>query len=208
MPSPEPATRRLFIGLGLPDSLAQRLVRQVGPTLTDDDQRLPEGVRLCRGDDLHLTLCFLGDFPEDGRPALERALAEEVRGLSAPELHVRGTGGFPDLVGPRVLWAAVEEADGSEGRLAALHSRAQQAATLMGWRPSAVERWKPFRPHVTLARVRRMARGTAAIRPAFGRLAFDHRWLPVEVGLFESRPHDPAQRYHALQTVPLVVRPR
>ena len=89
-------------------------------------------------------------------------------------------------------------------RLDALWNRVRQAAVQLGWRPPRVERGRPFRPHVTLARVRA---GSGVPDGSFRRLSFDHRWLAVEVTLFESRPQDPAERYRALAALPLVVRP-
>ena len=94
-PSPEPRTRRLFVGLAVAEEVARRLVARVGPTLADSRGESLPGVRCYGADELHATLCFLGAHPEAARPALESALAEEVRGLSAPELSVAGTGGFP-----------------------------------------------------------------------------------------------------------------
>lgn len=202
-----PTERRLFVGLLPDEEVTARLSRRILPTLLDDDERPPEGIRPYAPADLHLTLAFLGSFPEERRSSLQGALREELRGLNAPELLVSGTGSFPDESAPKVLWAGIEERYEAVGRLAALHNRVEQACRAHGWRPSGPER-RPerralFRPHMTVARV---AAGTE-VHPAFHRLDFDVPWLPVDVHLVESRPEDPEERYRSLYAVPLVVRP-
>lgn len=193
---PDARTQRLFVGLVLPEEAAGRLARRLAPLLDD------EGVQAYAAEDLHLTLAFLGEFPEDRRPTLEGALQEELRGLVAPELTLSGTGAFPGREAPRVLWSGVEERPGVAGRLAALRNRVLQAALSLGWRPPAAERGRPFRPHVTVGRVR-----GGEVHRAFFDADFDQGWLPVEVALVESRPGDPEGRYRTLWAVPLVVRP-
>ena len=198
------ARRRLFIGLKPPEEDAQRLARRTGPTLRDHGGGAPHGMRIYPEHDLHMTLCFLGAVDAERIPMLEAVLREELRGLNAPELLIAGTGAFPDIQRPRALWAGVEEIDDCPGRLAALHNRVLQAALSTGWKRPRADRTRPFRPHVTLARVRD---GASADLAVFERLDFAQRWLPVEVALFESRPDRPEERYEALSAVPLVVRP-
>lgn len=199
MPAALPESRRLFLGLTLTEELAQRTTHRAHPILAD----LP-GVDVYPARDLHLTLAFLGAFPASRLPALKAAFQEEVRGLLAPELSLVGAGAFPDRERPRVLWAGVEEEFDCAGRLDALRNRVGQAARSQGWRPSRAEQDRPFRPHVTLARVRADA---AAVPASFYDLSLGGRWLPVEVDLIESRPETPASRYAVLASIPLVVRP-
>jgi len=191
------ADLRLFIGLEVPPETGRRIERSLRPLIEGDE------VRTYSADDMHVTLVFLGSWPEERLPGLKSALQEEVRGLNAPDLTIAGTGAFPDFENPRVLWAAVEEEEESmPGRLFALHNRVRQAALMLGWRPSAAERMRPFTPHVTVARTKAGDPGAA-----YRRLRFDRSWLPVEVLLVESRPGDPVERYRTLQALPLVVRP-
>ncbi|MFT5475792.1 MAG: 2'-5' RNA ligase [Planctomycetota bacterium] len=199
--------RRLFVGMQPPPEVSQRLIRNVGATLENGGGGLAPGMRLMAPDDLHLTLCFLGAFPEARRAALEASLREELRGLDAPELTISGTGGFPDLDQPRVLWAGVDEERATCGRLHVLHNRTLQAAYSMRWRSPNNERRDSLRPHLTVARLGEEDAGEAAIHAAFGRLMFSVNWVPVEVTLFESTPDSPDERYRALASFPLVVRP-
>jgi 2'-5' RNA ligase len=197
------STRRLFVGLRVASDAAGRVARRVRPALIEGGGAEPDGLVVYAGRDLHLTLCFLGALGPDSCARLAGVLQEEVRGLVAPDLWLSDTGGFPSLAQPRVLWAGVREAEPSCGRLGALHNRVLQAALSIGWRPGARARGRPFAPHVTLARVRA---GGPRIPPAFGRMALDERWLPLEVELMESCP-DGQERYRTLASVPLVVQP-
>ncbi len=199
MELPDESHRRLFIGLGLDEEGAERLMRRVRPFLDG------EGIRVYEPRDLHLTLGFLGSFPEERRPQLQRILQEEIRGLDAPELVLGGIGAFPSNEEPVAVYVGVKESDEVPGRLWALRNRAWQAALSLGWRPQPAERRGSFRPHVTVAR---MPRGSSApLDAGLARLDFDQRWLPVDVHVVESRPGRPEERYRSLAAIPLVVRP-
>lgn len=208
-PPRTPPTRRLFVGLRLPLAIATPLAadvhRALAPGLAPDGD-LPRGLRLVAARDLHLTLCFLGAVAETRLERLGRGLEEELGTLARPELVVRGAGGFPGLAAPRVLWCGVAE-HGTGDRLAALHEGACQAARMVGWRPSRAERARPFRPHLTVARVRRDRLGAGVTFVEFGGIGFEARWRPSAVVLMESRPDRPAERYPTLHTVPLELPP-
>lgn len=218
---------RVFIGLPLPASLAEPLAARAADALgaagdpdargisnapavpggpdVPDGRGAPRGVRVYPARDLHLTLCFLGELAS-GVGRLARALEDETRGLAAPELSLAGVGAFPGEGAPRVLWAGVVDATAAEGRLAALRNRALTAALGFGWRPPAAETSRPFRPHVTLARVAADPRPALDLR-AFRALAPRGSWVASEVVLYESDPGRPGSRYRALAEAPLLVRP-
>ena len=150
---------------------------------------------------VHLTLAFLGETPEARLGELETALAGAARGALAPELVVRGTGGFPKASRARVLWAGLDEAAGSEGRLTELQRRVVEALAGAGFELADAHR--AFTPHLTLARPK--GRGPLAAPPGF--VALDFRsaagaelgWSATALALFESRPGQPgAERYPVL----------
>jgi 2'-5' RNA ligase len=129
---------RLFFALPLPAPLREALGhwQQTGPP-----------VRWSRTEGLHVTLAFLGDRPAEALPALD-ALASAVAARHAPfALHTEGLGGFPGSRRARILWLGLAPAP-------ALESLARD---LRGALATAGEPFdsKPFRAHVTLARLRR-----------------------------------------------------
>ena len=130
---------RLFFALPLPPALQASLGRwQAGHPGIDRWSR-PEG--------LHLTLAFLGERPAEGLPGLE-ALGAEIAGRHrAFPLATAGLGTFPTGPRARVLWLALAPSPALEAL----------AADLRGALAAAGEAFdaKPFRAHLTLARLRR-----------------------------------------------------
>jgi 2'-5' RNA ligase len=192
------ATRRLFIGLRPPSAVASALHAEAARALASLPHR---ALRFAAAQDLHLTLVFLGDTAEDLIPELGQALARAA--LDRPELalEIRGTGAFPSLSRPRVLWAGVRAARDRDASLDELHSGIVRAVSSTGFALAPRETAEPFRPHITVARVRFALR--EALPSAFADLAFHAAWRASEIVLFESRLDAPAERYPALGAWPL-----
>jgi len=190
------ADLRLFLGFRVPLDLAEHVLDQLGGVL--------EGARVYAPRDLHVTLAFLGAWPEERLTDLKGVVQEELRGLPAPDLHLNGMGQFGDSSSARALWAGVEEADGTYGRLDAVVERCRQAARCLGWRPRGVGDRGPLQAHVTVAR---LAASGPGLSPMFALAQPRGAWIAQDVGLFESTPDDPEQRYAVRATWPLVVRP-
>jgi 2'-5' RNA ligase len=102
-------------------------------------------------DGIHLTLRFLGDVPAARLPELRQALQHAGQSVAPFELAVAGLGCFPDLSRPRVIWVGVEEPTGA---LVRLQLAVERELDRLGFRPEG----RPFRPHLTLARIRDQAR--------------------------------------------------
>lgn len=132
---------RLFIALSIPDEVRRELARaQAGL------RGLP--VRWADPAGIHLTLQFLGETAEGSVPPLLAALAA-VPATTFP-LRLAGLGAFPNLRQPRVVWAGL---DGDLAALARLQAAVLAATAPLGFVPEE----RPFRPHLTLGRVRQEA---------------------------------------------------
>ena len=136
---------RVFLAV----SCGERFAAEV-TTALDDWRAGPAGripVRWTLPGTWHLTLQFLGDWPEDRLAGLKTAL-EAVRGQSAFSLTPGRIGGFPDLKSPRVLFLHMAD-DGQAARLAG------RVRSIVGdtWREGPQDT-RVFRGHVTLARIR------------------------------------------------------
>lgn len=99
---------------------------------------------------VHLTLKFLGNVPVDRIQEITAALKEACVGLSPFIMDVSGLGCFPTTNNPRVVWVGVQE---ETGRLKRLQERVEESLAVLGFKPER----KPFRPHLTLGRVRKGA---------------------------------------------------
>ena len=184
-------TLRTFIALPLPDEW----IGVLAETIEDLSRALPTGVRWVSPAGIHLTLKFLG--PTDSRivPRILDAITEDFADASSPVLSLSALGTFPASRNPRVIWAGVS--GGTEG-LEDLHRRAEHAVSGLGWSQDG----RPFRPHLTLGRVRDRvnARQREAISHAVARarLPAFRSWRPDTVRLYRSVLTPRGARYSSL----------
>lgn len=102
--------------------------------------------RLVPPENLHVTLRFAGKADPPGRDRIAAEL--DQADLGGPfSFRVGGVGGFPKLGKAAVAWAALENDGGAAARLASAADRAVAAAGFGGEE-------RPFRGHLTLARIR------------------------------------------------------
>jgi 2'-5' RNA ligase len=140
---------RLFFSLPLPGPVLERLR---GPL--DEARRAGRGLSFGNLAQLHFTLAFLGEQPEAAvAPACEAAEAARGEGF---ELVIEGPGAFPSLSRPRVVWLGVSK---GASELCALAERLRKGLVQRGL--SFDE--KPFRPHLTVARLKERGRVPEAV---------------------------------------------
>lgn len=146
---------------------------------------------------IHLTLRFLGAVEESAVPMLVTSMAEVARTRAAPVIQVRGIGSFPSFRNPRVVWMGVEP----EPRLELLHHDVELACARLGYELEG----KPFRPHLTLGRVRR--RGTPAslarLRAAAVQVRFTDEFLAHSLDVTQSVPSTAGSTYRVLHAAPM-----
>ena len=181
---------RLFIALPLPGEIASAAAAL-----------LPElpGLRRVRPDLLHVTLAFLGSVPDELLPDVLAACGEAASGHAPVDIALDRAGRFPQAGAPRVIWLGMGEGATESVDLAAA---VRAALTARGLPFDG----RPFRPHVTLARVRpdvdrtaarAIAAATERLRPPSLRFAVE-AILPIESLLSPKGP-----RYTPRAAVPL-----
>jgi RNA 2',3'-cyclic 3'-phosphodiesterase len=154
---------RLFTGIDLPDEVREKL------------ERLLMHLRPCAHlkwspvYNLHVTLKFIGEWPEEKMPQLEAALRALVPRESIPA-EVKGLGWYPNPHHPRVFWAGIHGGDA----LPTLVRDIDEATAPLEIAPED----RPFNAHLTLARIKEPA-PLQALRSAIARLE------SVEFGAFE-----------------------
>ncbi|MEX2015604.1 MAG: RNA 2',3'-cyclic phosphodiesterase [Candidatus Hydrogenedentales bacterium] len=134
-----------------------------------------------RPDNYHLTFCFLGDISVEQQAAIAEHMEPASAAVAPFTLSVRGLGAFPSSRKPQVVWVGAHV----EGQaLQTLHAAATEAALAADLQPDM----KPFRPHITLGRVREQ-RGVGPIRKLLqAHSAFDAGQTHVDrVSLFASK---------------------
>jgi RNA 2',3'-cyclic 3'-phosphodiesterase len=178
---------RLFVALQLPVEIRRALFAW-GREHVGGVTRL----RLVDPESLHVTLCFLGSRPAAEVGEIEAA-CRVVSGLPAAPLSVARALWLPPRR-PRVLTIALTD---DAGRLGAVQSALSDALAAGGfYEPEA----RPFRPHVTVARVQREARPHRGELPPPEPL----RFVGGRVTLYRSRPASGPAHYEALSTLELL----
>ncbi|HZA38043.1 MAG TPA: RNA 2',3'-cyclic phosphodiesterase [Candidatus Baltobacteraceae bacterium] len=131
--------KRLFVAIDLPESTRQ--------FLADLDPHI-RGVRWTETEQMHLTLGFFGDVPED----VDLALREELSAIDfgAFFLPITGAGTFPPKGPPKIIWIGVGR---GHPHLFQVHKRVQEAALAVGIEADL----RPWHPHITIARCRDVA---------------------------------------------------
>jgi len=104
-------------------------------------------VRLTAPANLHLTLKFLGDVPEDGLDRVAAAL-DSMRERHEPfEAQISAFGAFPSPRRARILWAGIGE---GADRLRALARDVEGCLEPLGFEREA----RTYLPHLTFGRAR------------------------------------------------------
>jgi len=172
-----PDVRRLFLALW-PDSAVRN-------ALVELQRSLPSGIgRLVSGDNLHLTLIFLGSTPAERQRCIEEALT----GIAATGFSLQ-----LDRLGywrkPQVLWAGSAV---TPPPLSALVRETQDCVVRCG---GAVDE-RPFQIHLTLCRkVRKAPRDLPAVAPI--------SWPVRAFALVESVTAAAGVQYRVLREWPL-----
>ena len=133
---------RLFLAINLDPALRREILdataplRSAAPSLSWADETK-----------LHLTLKFLGEQPDDVAPRVSRAVDEVVEGHRRFGIRIAEIGAFPNFRRANVVWMGVER----DPKLELLHHDVELACEALGFELEG----RAFRPHLTLARVKR-----------------------------------------------------
>jgi 2'-5' RNA ligase len=187
---------RMFIGIGLPAECSRAIVEAVGPL-----KERRAAVSWVPGENLHLTLKFLGETPDDRMDEIAAILVEAAREIPPFEFVVEGAGGFPSLRAPRILWVGVRESLELVGKL---HENMENALAGAGFPREG----RPFHPHITVGRAR------GGLPPGWGedfaRAVSGKRFGVCRVAsyrLYESRLSPRGASYFVLRDAPLHCEP-
>lgn len=95
---------------------------------------------------MHITLRFFGDTPEDELPIIIQALQKAKSGISPFKLTLEKTGIFGSRYDPRVIWFGIKENKG----LLDLHSNITKSLEEVEYFADR----QNFVPHLTIARIK------------------------------------------------------
>ena len=166
---------RAFLAIELPEALRSGLAQ-----VQEELKRSRADVRWVAPGNIHLTLKFFGNVPDDEIETLAQAAREAAAETAPLQLQATGAGAFPSPNAPRVVWLGL---GGDMVPLTQLFYRLEKGFATLGYPPEG----RAFNPHLTLGRVKspanrdKLARLLAKLPPV--------DWPPFEVKeliLFQS----------------------
>ena len=137
---------RAFIAIDLSTDIQHRL-DDVSQNYKSQLANIP--IRWVAATNIHLTLKFLGDVSLSNLNILTDMLQSEISTHHQFDISVGGSGAFPNIHQPRVIWIGVE----APPELTAIQNGIETTTARLGY--SREER--AFSPHLTLGRVSRNA---------------------------------------------------
>ena len=115
-------------------ALQRKLAAEAGPT-----------IRWTKPEQIHLTLRFLGNVPDENIADLRQALDRACLGAAPIEISLSDLGCFPSRRRPRIVWLGVSN---GANELTDLAERVRAETAMFGDSTDS----KPFVPHLTLGR--------------------------------------------------------
>jgi len=133
---------RTFISVTLPKNIVS-----VSNMLQTTVISKKDNIKWVNPGNIHLTLKFLGHTQFEAADEINKVLKDLVINHSGMELNITGTGCFPKIERPRVLWLGI---DGNIGQLQDFVADINIKLEKLGF-PLVEEK---FIPHITLARIK------------------------------------------------------
>lgn len=182
---------RCFIAIELPQDIKEGIAGK-----TKRLRAAEADVRWVSPENLHLTLKFLGNTPEDLLEDVREKLSAVAGRHPAFSFGLSGAGAFPDTGRPRVVWIGVRDS----GELAGLQGDVDAAMAELGFEAEQ----RAYSPHLTLGRVK-SPRGRIALKEELSRIEdIDFGMVEVrEVALMRSQLRPTGASYSRLFAAPL-----
>jgi 2'-5' RNA ligase len=183
--------KRIFIGLKVdPGEIMMEMISAFKTGLAT------ETIKWTDTANIHITLVFLGNTDEERIPQLRSVLTEICEGRGKFDLTLKGAGVFRNMSDPRILWTGI----GSSVKLMQLNEAITTGLINLGFEIDD----RPYKPHLTLGRIKRIND-----KEAFSRLIEKYGETAIqtvnvnEVIMFESVLLQTGPLYRALATVSL-----
>jgi 2'-5' RNA ligase len=171
---------RLFIAIDLSQTLRKHLSQEI-----EKITRIlgSDSVRWVKASNIHLTLKFLGETPEDKLDRIKYMLEEVTSQFSSFNMDIGEFGCFPNFRKPRIFWIGVHEHDGI---LKQLHRVLETDFEKLGFKKEG----RPLTAHLTLGRLRKNISSfeLQELSTKLEKIQIDHLGIEVvkEICLFSS----------------------
>ncbi len=181
---------RTFIAIDLPDAVRDSL-----RSLEQELLKTQAPVSWVKPESVHLTIKFLGNVAPEQISSIQEAMREVAAATVPFRIKPLGCGAFPSIKQMRVVWVGLRGFSEDSEPLLKLQQAMEKTLAPMGFK----EEDRPFKPHLTLGRVkgRRHLRELQEIimaNQAFEAEAFD----VDKVVLYKSELRPEGARYSQL----------
>lgn len=133
---------RCFISI----DFSQNVIQQILLLQKDFKMLKFHSIRWIPEKNLHLTLKFLGDVPQEIIPSIEESLDHLSSDYPSFKLKISKMGVFPHWNNPRILWLGFE----NSRELFFLAKKIEAEMSTFGFTPEE----RDFTPHLTIARIK------------------------------------------------------
>ncbi len=177
-------------------SISEGARRQIADLLGRLRREPGAAVRWVRPELMHLTLAFLGEVSQEFLESAQSGLGEVARQHKAFTMRLKGLGAFPSPSRARVVWVGTEQ---DKDDVCALQADVVKALRSVGYQPER----RPFRPHLTIGRLRMPGDVSKAVAAEFTSESF----TIGRVALFRSVLGPAGPVYSILAEFPLSSQP-
>lgn len=174
---------RLFVAIDFPEQVKRYLI-DVGKKLDSD------AADVAVAQQHHITLKFLGEYPENKVAELERKLSHIQFRQFRGKLGKVGT--FGEGYQTKVVWGGIEPVE----PFAKLAKDVDKAT------PDVKNDYSEYTPHITFARVKRVKALSAFLDLVNGLKLEPHEFFVPEFKLYRSIGGQEGHRYEVLRTFP------
>jgi RNA 2',3'-cyclic 3'-phosphodiesterase len=133
---------RTFIAIELPEGIKKKIEEAQAPL-----KKTGAFVSWVKPGNIHITLKFLGEVPEDKISEVFSAAEKALEGTNKFTLSLKSMGAFPDFKRPRVVWIG---AGSGEKELSYLAGRVEEEMEKIGFPKEG----RKFSAHFTIGRVK------------------------------------------------------
>ena len=182
--------RRVFIGIPIGHK-----IKSILPSLKSTVHCSRDIIRWIPPDNIHLTLCFLGNISDQDIPNIIQTLENFIT-FKYFKIKIESTGVFPSPNIPKILWIGIGK---GADELASLQQHIEKALRKF----KEINRKEKFMPHITIARIRR-SRCKIDVLPFLNTV-----YSPIELDvnsicLYESLLLPEGAQYTVLTEFPLI----
>ncbi|HVP36891.1 MAG TPA: RNA 2',3'-cyclic phosphodiesterase [Terriglobales bacterium] len=184
---------RTFIAVELTEEFKKKIEEVQSPL-----KRLGADVSWVKPGNVHATLKFLGEVPEDKIEKVFEGTEKSIQGIKGFKLNLKDLDCFPNIRRPRVVWIGVEK--GKE-ELALMARKIEQEMENIGYPKEN----RKFSPHLTIGRVK-SPRNIEKLAEQIKIMNFQTEEIEIkEVVVMRSQLNPAGAIYTPLKKIPLLI---